>query len=199
MKLEDHFHIAEMSPSSSPSENSEFLRSYLTRLALESFPQNRPLWEIHAIRYPTTEAAATLIFKLHHSLGDGYSLMGALLSCLHRADDPSLPLTFPSVMKPDQSSLGTERVLKTLEAVPKVFPLVFNTIGEFTASLLKSTCLEDDLSPVRSGEDGIEFRPFMTATTGFSLDAIKQIKSCLQVVSSEVGQLICFQHFCSIT
>ncbi|KAJ1389769.1 O-acyltransferase, WSD1, N-terminal [Sesbania bispinosa] len=52
-------------------------------------PQDKPLWEIHVIKYPTSNAAGTLIFKLHHALGDGYSLIGALLSCLQRADDPS--------------------------------------------------------------------------------------------------------------
>ncbi|OWM91053.1 O-acyltransferase WSD1-like [Punica granatum] len=194
VKLEDHFHIAEMSSASSPSENSEFLRDYLTRLGMESLPHNRPLWEIHAIKYPTTEAAATLIFKLHHSLGDGYSLMGALLSCLERADDPSRPLTFPSIMT-TRTSLGGESRLKCLRAVPKVFPLVYNTIREFAVSILKSTCLEDDLSPVRSGEDGVEFRPFVIATTSFSLDAIKQVKSWLQVTINDV---ICGMVFLGI-
>ncbi|CAL9018517.1 unnamed protein product, partial [Prunus brigantina] len=51
----------------------------------EKLPQNRPLWEIHILKYPTSHAAGTLIFKLHHALGAGYSLMGALLSCLQNA------------------------------------------------------------------------------------------------------------------
>jgi len=55
------------------------------------------MWEIHIIKYPTSHAARNVIFKLHHSLGDGFSLMGALLSCLQRVDNPSLPLTFPSI------------------------------------------------------------------------------------------------------
>jgi len=59
--------------------------------------QSRPMWEIHIIKYPTSHAARNVIFKLHHSLGDGFSLMGALLSCLQRVDNPSLPLTFPSI------------------------------------------------------------------------------------------------------
>ncbi|KAK4793256.1 hypothetical protein SAY86_023691 [Trapa natans] len=192
--LEDHFHIVEMSPSSSPSENSEFLRDYLTRLALAPFPKNRPLWEIHAIRYPTTEATATLIFKLHHSLGDGYSLMGALLSCLQRADDPSLPLTFPYVDKPKSSS-GTKCKLKSLGVVPKMFSLMLNTMRDFSVSLLKSTCLEDDLSPIHSGDDGVEFRPFVSATTGFSMEAIKQVKSRLHVT---INDIICGMVFLGI-
>jgi hypothetical protein len=72
----------------------------MSTIAREHLPQNRPLWEIHIIKYPTKNAAGTLVFKLHHALGDGYSLMGALLSCLERADNPSLPFTLPSSQRP---------------------------------------------------------------------------------------------------
>ncbi|KAK3414678.1 hypothetical protein EUGRSUZ_H00011 [Eucalyptus grandis] len=33
----------------------------------------------------------------------GYSLLGSLVSCLQKADGPSLPVTFPSVNKDDRS------------------------------------------------------------------------------------------------
>ncbi|KAI9119426.1 hypothetical protein K1719_010101 [Acacia pycnantha] len=55
------------------------------------------LWEVHIVNYPTSSVASSLIFKLHHALGDGYSVIGALFSCLQRADHPSLPLSFSSL------------------------------------------------------------------------------------------------------
>ena len=55
---------------------------YISEIAMDQFPQNKPLWEVHIIQYPTTNAAGNLIFKFHHSLGDGYTLMGLLISCL---------------------------------------------------------------------------------------------------------------------
>jgi len=91
-----------------PRNCSSFCRRNVTRI-LRQMPwwlsiedcngtsQSRPMWEIHIIKYPTSHAARNVIFKLHHSLGDGFSLMGALLSCLQRVDNPSLPLTFPSI------------------------------------------------------------------------------------------------------
>ncbi|CAN6570236.1 unnamed protein product [Malus baccata var. baccata] len=36
------------------------------------------------------------IFKLHYALGDGNSLVGTFFSCLQRAINPFLSLTFPS-------------------------------------------------------------------------------------------------------
>ncbi|KAF8028000.1 hypothetical protein BT93_E0803 [Corymbia citriodora subsp. variegata] len=175
--------------SSSPSENDSFLKSYISQIAMQPFPQGRPLWEIHIIKCPTSEAQGTIIFKLHHALGDGYSLVGALLSCLQRADDPSLPVTFPSVNKfssanKDDRNTGIRKVVSTC-----FLPLV-NTVRDFGWSLLKSTCLEDDLSPIRCGSDS--FRPFSVSTITFSLDRIKEIKSRLRVTVNDVTTGIIF-------
>ncbi|KAH7533339.1 hypothetical protein FEM48_Zijuj04G0120400 [Ziziphus jujuba var. spinosa] len=44
---------------------------------------------------------------------------------------------------------------------------------------LKSSLLEDDKTPIRSGNDGIEFQPTEIASMSFSLDQIKLIKTKL--------------------
>ncbi|WJX65878.1 hypothetical protein P8452_50492 [Trifolium repens] len=100
VKLEEHVNIPKFPTCKSSSLYDEYLDEYMSTIAREHLPQNRPLWEIHIIKYPTKNAAGTLVFKLHHVLGDGYSLMGALLSCLERADNPSLPFTLPSSQRP---------------------------------------------------------------------------------------------------
>ncbi|KAF8029630.1 hypothetical protein BT93_E2142 [Corymbia citriodora subsp. variegata] len=190
VNVENHVHVPSFSSpkgSSSPSENDSFLKSYISQIAMHPFPQGQPLWEIHIIKCPTSEAQGTIIFKLHHALGDGYSLVGALLSCLQRADDPSLPITFPSVNKfssanKDDRNTGIRKVVGTC-----FLPLV-NTVRDFGWSLLKSTCLEDDLSPIRCGSGS--FQPFSVSTITFSLDRIKEIKSCLRVVTNIILKTI---------
>ncbi|KAI6693961.1 hypothetical protein NL676_021671 [Syzygium grande] len=95
VNVENHVHFPCFSSpmgTSSPSENDGLLKSYISQIAMQPYPEGQPLWEIHIIQCPTSEAQGTLIFKLHHALGDGYSLVGALLSCLQRAHDPSLPV-----------------------------------------------------------------------------------------------------------
>ncbi|QHO09289.1 O-acyltransferase [Arachis hypogaea] len=77
---------------------------------MEELPQSKPLWEVHIVNSPTSDAHGSVIFKLHHALGDGYSLMGALLSCLQRADDPSLPLSFPTLKPSNQESKSTKGI-----------------------------------------------------------------------------------------
>ncbi|KAJ6778134.1 O-ACYLTRANSFERASE (WSD1-LIKE) FAMILY PROTEIN [Salix koriyanagi] len=109
--------------------------------------------------------------------------MGALLSYLQRADNPSLPLTLLSVQPPVDTSGDHRTIFKT---GPKIFSLLFNTVSDFLGSLVKSSLVEDDLSPIRSGDIGIEFRPIAPTTMTFSLGQIKQIKATLGVTINDV-------------
>ncbi|XP_008227240.1 PREDICTED: O-acyltransferase WSD1-like [Prunus mume] len=180
VKLEDHVHVPIFPSKMSPQSYDEYFDDYISNIAAERLPQNRPLWEIHILKYPTSHAAGTLIFKLHHALGDGYSLMGALLSCLQNAQNPSVPLTFPSL-----KSSGPKTTHKT-KTVSQFFSSVFQTVSDFSWSILKSNFVEDDRTPIRSGEDGVEFRPITLSTLTFSIDEIKLIKNKLGVTINDV-------------
>nr|KJB77249.1 hypothetical protein B456_012G127600 [Gossypium raimondii] len=158
VKLEDHVNIPNFPSGLSPQSYDNHLSNYLSKIAMEQLPHNRPLWNIHIIKYPTSNAAGNLIFKLHHSLGDGYSLMAALLSCLQRADSTSI-----------------------FRNIPKVLRSAFNTVSDFGWSLMKSSCVEDDISLIRSGNPAVEFKLVVISAMTFSLDDIKQIKTKLRV------------------
>lgn len=179
VKLEDHVHIP-IFPDGLESYDDQ-VTDYLSKISLDQFPQDRPLWNMHIIKYPTSNAAGMLVFKLHHALGDGFSLMTILFSCLQRADDPSLPLTFPSsTPKPEPQRNG---VMRTVGKVLFAVSALVNTVSDFGFSLLKSNVWEDDRSPVRSGTAGVEFMPITIATLEFSLDEIRKIKTKLGGVS----------------
>ncbi|KAJ7981482.1 O-acyltransferase WSD1-like [Quillaja saponaria] len=179
VKLEEHVKVPTFPTSMSSYD--EYFDDYMSRIGMEQLPQNKPLWEIHLIKYPTSNAAGTIIFKLHHALGDGYSLMGALLSCLQRADDPSLPLTFPSSRR-----IAAEFDYKT------IFSSVFNTISDFGWSVLKSSLVEDDQTPIRSGDAEVRFRPVTISTVSFSLEHIKEIKTKLGLSMNDVITALIF-------
>ncbi|KAM0942251.1 putative O-acyltransferase, WSD1, O-acyltransferase WSD1 [Dioscorea sansibarensis] len=167
VKLEDHVKVPVFPPGLELYD--EYLQDYITRISMEPLPFSRPLWDVNIIKYPTSTAAGTLIFRLHHALGDGFSLMAALFSCLKRADDPSLPLTFPS-SKPRRgwdSFLGFAHEL-TYACV--------NTIRDFGWSLMKSSVMEDSVSAIRSGVPFVESRPINLSYFELSLEDIKTIK-----------------------
>ncbi|KAM3697444.1 hypothetical protein ACB098_06G113100 [Castanea mollissima] len=180
VKLEDHINVPIFPIGLSPDSYDEYFDDYISKIAMNNFPQNKPLWEVHIVKYPTSNAAGTIIFKLHHALGDGYSLMGALLSNMQRADNPSLPLTFPFSQRSEPKSD------RSCRRVSQLVSLIFNTIHDFGWSMLKSNLIEDDRTPIRSGEKGVEFRPITISTMTFSLDHIKFIKDKLGVTINDV-------------
>lgn len=192
VKLKDQVNVPIFPSGLSPEAYDE----YVSKIGMEQLPKTQPLWEIHLIKYPTTTAAGVLIFKLHHSLGDGFSLMGALLSCLQRADNPSLPLTFPSVQLPSKrEDDNTSR----FRSFPKIFSVVSNTLSDFFWSVTKSTLIQDDVTPVRSAVDGVEFLPITMATMTFSFDHIKQIKAnvgAVWYINHQFRFLFCYNMGC---
>lgn len=193
VKLEEHIHYPSFPQGKSPELYEDCLSDYLSKIALDEFPQSRPLWEIHIIKYPTKNAGGNVVFRLHHSLGDGFSLMGALLSCLQRADDPRIPLTLPNMGPTADHLLGTDQSF--CRKFSTVVSGLVNTVADIGWSLLKSSVLEDHKSPVRSGEEGVEFRPITITTLTFSLDQIKQVKATLHV---SVNDVICGVMFLGI-
>ncbi|KAM0887690.1 hypothetical protein ACQ4PT_028829 [Festuca glaucescens] len=52
-------------------------------------PRSRPLWEFHFLDFPTSDAMSTAVFRVHHSLGDGMSLLTILMASTRSAADPS--------------------------------------------------------------------------------------------------------------
>ncbi|KAK4845361.1 hypothetical protein QYF36_004094 [Acer negundo] len=184
VKIKDHIKTPIFPSGLSPKIYDKYIDDYISDIAMEKLPVTRPLWQIHLINYPksNSNAASSIIFKIHHSIGDGFSLMGVLLSCLQRADDPSLPLTFPSV--PLSSTNRDSNGL--FKKVSRILSVVTNTALDFYRSIVWSSLLEDDMSPIRSGVAGVEFRPFSVATMTFSLDHIKQIKSNIGATINDV-------------
>ncbi|XP_062011191.1 wax ester synthase/diacylglycerol acyltransferase 4-like isoform X2 [Rosa rugosa] len=183
VNLEDHVHVPIFPSGMSLESYDTYFDEYITKIASETFPQSRPLWELHLFKYPTSHAAGQIIFKIHHALGDGYSLMGALLSCLQNAQNPSLPLTFPSLKGAKNETNSRSRVF---EFVPKIFSAVINDAWDLCWSILKGTWVEDDRTPIRSGVDGVEFRPLSVSTLMLPIEEIKLIKNKLGVTINDV-------------
>ncbi|KAK9757495.1 hypothetical protein RND81_01G166100 [Saponaria officinalis] len=184
VNLEDHVKVPNF-PELSPLEsNDELFDEYLTKLSTEALPEDIPLWEVHVIKYPTSKAAAQLIFKLHHALGDGYSLMAALLSCLQRADNPSLPLTFPSTQSTKAAHNSSKMSL--IDYIPRTLSVMYGATFDFGWSILKTAFISDEKTPVRSGNENLAFHPVKISTVIFPMDQLKLIKTRLDVTINAV-------------
>ncbi|GLU06407.1 hypothetical protein SLE2022_234460 [Rubroshorea leprosula] len=70
--------------------------------------------------------------------------------------------------------------------------MTLNILSDIFGSVLRSTFIKDDISPIWSGNDGVEFLPITISTKTFSLDDINQIKSSLNVTINDVITRIIF-------
>ncbi|XP_062151244.1 wax ester synthase/diacylglycerol acyltransferase 11-like [Alnus glutinosa] len=198
VKLEDHVNVPIIPTGLTPTSYDEYLDDFISNIAMGRFPPNKPLWEFHIFNHPTSNAAGTIIIKVHHVLGDGYSLMSALLSCVKRADNPSLPLTLPSRRGTEPAERGNK---SAWARVPQLFSLLFNTASDFGWSVLKSTLVEDDRTPIRYGNEGAGYLPITLSSMTFSLDLMKHIKTKLGVTVNDIivgliffGTRLCMQE-----
>ncbi|KAK9109140.1 hypothetical protein Sjap_017200 [Stephania japonica] len=155
----------------SPEEYDQHLHEYLSKIGTEVFPKDRPLWEVHIIKYPTTIGGGAVVFKLSHAIGDGYSLISLLMKGFQRADDPSLPLTFPNVsLRP--KAVRTNGCGFTLKC--------FNTISDVGVMMLRGRCLKDHKTAVRSGKPQLHLEPIVVSTINLPLEDIRQVKAKVQ-------------------
>ncbi|KAM4115553.1 hypothetical protein ACJW30_04G158200 [Castanea mollissima] len=139
VKLEEHVNIPIFPTGLLPTSYDEYLEDYISNIAMEHFPQNKPLWEIHIVKYPTSNAA-----------------------------DPES---------------GRESVRGR---VSQFCSFIFNSVSDFGWSMLKSTLVEDDRTPIRSGAEGVEYQPIMVSNMIFSMDSMKHIKAKLGVTVNDV-------------
>lgn len=155
---------------------------YMSKIAMEQLREDKPLWELHLFKYPTSKCEGTFIFKLHHALGDGYSFMTTFLSIVQSADNPSVPIKFPS----SKSSSSTNAMPKQLSQTAS---MVFKSAFDFGWSLLKNSLIPDEQTPLRSGHEDVGFRPMSIVNVSLSLDNIKEVKNKLKVVSFRLYSL----------
>ena len=64
MKLEDHINVPIFPIGLSPDSYDKYFDDYISEIAMNQFPQNKPLWEIHIVKYPTSNATSTTIFTM---------------------------------------------------------------------------------------------------------------------------------------
>ncbi|KAF5188085.1 O-acyltransferase wsd1 [Thalictrum thalictroides] len=185
VKLKDHVKIPSFPMDVSKERYDMYLDDYLSEIANAELPKEQPLWELHIFKYPTSNATGTIIFKLHHALGDGFYLMGILFSCCNSVDNPSNPIMLPSLRS--RSKPSDHDITYNIRKLVKRFRfMLLDTASVFAWTCRKCSIVEDDKTPIRSGNEGVEFRPMAISTINFSLDHIKQIKNKLAVTVNDV-------------
>ena len=163
---------------------------YISKLALLPIDLSRPLWEIHILNYKTSKAAATMVIKFHHSLGDGISFMAALFSLARRVDNPDLPPTFPSAPKRSiKSSRPGIALAKYFHRLWYMMLVLWYTLVDVMISALRTIgWLDDSQLPIR-GPPGVEYMPVALSSYTLPLEDIKKIKNSIGGVCDQYYML----------
>ncbi|TKY48877.1 O-acyltransferase WSD1 [Spatholobus suberectus] len=108
--------------------------------------------------------------------------MTTLLSIVQKADNPSIPVTFPS----SQSSVESRNTKSILRILPQTVSMVFKSVFDLGWSVLKGSLIADDQTPIRSGHKDVGFRPMAISNVSLSLDSIREVKNMLKVSVNDV-------------
>ncbi|XP_056860851.1 wax ester synthase/diacylglycerol acyltransferase 3-like isoform X2 [Raphanus sativus] len=98
VRVEDHVIVPDLNHFSIENPD-QFIEDYTSNIASTPMDMSRPLWEFHVLNIKTSNAKSVGIGKLHHSLGDGVSLMSLLLASSRKVSDPKAPPTTTATKK----------------------------------------------------------------------------------------------------
>ncbi|SPT15443.1 unnamed protein product [Triticum aestivum] len=145
VNLDDHIILPRLDPAVSASDPDKAVEDYVSSLSTLPMDRSRPLWEFHFLDFATSEATSTTVLRLHHSIGDGMSIMTLLMassrSTADRARLPAMPplprrtgAIYQQRTRPPLSSIGDY-----LAWIWSYFVLVWHTLVDI--ALLNATLL----------------------------------------------------------
>ncbi|KAJ9539136.1 hypothetical protein OSB04_031869 [Centaurea solstitialis] len=134
----------------------KFLEDYVFNLSKTTINSSKPMWDLHLLNLKTSTAEAVVIFRIHHSLGDGVSLMSLLLACTRQISNPDAVPTIPTSKNSGWFSYyGSSRWFMT---VCMVFWLVWNTLVDVAYFMATTVFLKDTETPLKAPA-GAEVNP----------------------------------------
>ncbi|KAH0703011.1 O-acyltransferase WSD1-like [Solanum tuberosum] len=162
----------------------EFLEKYTSNQTTIPLDMTKPLWEVHILNIKTSEANAIGILKLHHSIGDGMSIISLILACTRKASDPEALPTLPTSTKiKEKNDVGLlRRFCYYVWFLCMVFWYTIVDVVLFLATIL---FLKDTETPMKGGV-GVEHSPKRLVHTVVSLDDMKIVKNALNLTINDV-------------
>uniref|UniRef100_A0A453LFX5 diacylglycerol O-acyltransferase n=1 Tax=Aegilops tauschii subsp. strangulata TaxID=200361 RepID=A0A453LFX5_AEGTS len=184
--------VPTLDPAAVEADPDRAVEDYVASLPALPMDRSRPLWEFHFLDFPTSEAASTVVLRVHHSLGDGMSLITLLLASARSAADPTRLPAMPeqpartgAIYEPQHRQPLPSGALAAFVAwVWPYLVLAWNTVVDvifFAATIL---FLRDPNTLFRRGDSEVTLNPRRRFVhRSFSLDDVKFIKNAMNCVS----------------
>ncbi|KAG7973721.1 hypothetical protein I3843_06G010700 [Carya illinoinensis] len=181
VNLEDHVIVPELDPNIDFPDR--FVEDYVSNVTRTPLDLSKPLWELHLLNIKTSDVEAVGIFRIHHSMGDGASLISLLLACTRKTSDPEALPTIPA--KNRASSTNSNGFWWFLLAFWLFLRLIWNTVVDLLLFAATILFLKDMKTPIK-GEPGVELNIKKFVHRTVSLDDIKLVKNAMNMTVNDV-------------
>ncbi|XP_021909274.1 O-acyltransferase WSD1-like isoform X3 [Carica papaya] len=181
VKVEDHVIVPDINPEMESPE--KFIEDYTSNLTKDPMDFSKPLWELHLLNVKTSDADAVGIFKIHHSVGDGMSLISLLLACTRKTSDPDSLPTVPEQRKQSTNS-SWKRFWWVFMAIWSGLVVMVNSVVDILVFAATMSFLKDTKNPLKGDGGDNSVRVFIYRT--ISLDDIKLVKNFMNVTVNDV-------------
>lgn len=162
----------------------KYVEDYIYNLSKTTLDKSRPLWDIHILHLKLNEDVKALgIFRIHHSLGDGTSLISLLLALTRKTSDPKALPTIPTqkIMSND-NKIRKGLICRSIFVLWWVLQLFWNTFNDVLMFVATALFLKDN-SPLKSSLGRVSNTPRRIVYKIFSLDDMKLVKNAIGGVS----------------
>ncbi|OQU81259.1 hypothetical protein SORBI_3006G034200 [Sorghum bicolor] len=197
VNVDDHIVVPSLEDDGDVATNPEqAVEDYVASLSTLAMDFSRPLWEFHILNFPTSATvAATAVFRCHHSLGDGTSMISLVLASAQTADSPaeveaaaSMP---PPVRRKGQIYFRprpprSAGVLALAKWAWSFVVLAWNTMVDLAGFFATLLFLNDPDTPFKQADHLAEAKSRRVVHRGLSLDDIKYIKNVLNCALADM-------------
>ncbi|KAM7467700.1 hypothetical protein LguiB_015262 [Lonicera macranthoides] len=165
----------------------QFVEDYITKLTEIPLNPNKPLWELHLLNLKTSNAAGIAVLKVHHSLGDGMSLISLLLACTRKTSDPDSLPTIPGKRWSSSKHSGgfTGRLRRLVVALWWLLVVAVNTLVDMVVFTATALFLKDDQCPIKD-QERVEFSTKRLVHRIVSFDDVKLVKNAMNMTINDV-------------
>ncbi|KAH9624551.1 hypothetical protein KSS87_017761, partial [Heliosperma pusillum] len=177
VNLDNHIIIPKINPKNIISPE-KYVDNYIYNLSKTTLDKSRPLWDFHILHVKTSEETQAIgLFRIHHSLGDGSSLISLLLALMRKMSNPEDLPTIPKTsnnnkQRNDQKGVFWRRVL----GLWWVLKLCWNTLVDVALFVATMVFLKDE-SPLKIPSR--VFTPRRVVYKMISLDDFKLVKNAM--------------------
>ncbi|XP_021753331.1 O-acyltransferase WSD1-like isoform X3 [Chenopodium quinoa] len=149
------------------------VNAYLADLAVSTpLSKNKPLWEVHVL-----VELKCVVLRVHHSLGDGVSMMSMLSSCFGQKKETKSGVNGEGNIVKDGNNNHARRNWKIGGILGLIQSMWFTIV--FGLRFLGRVLGVKDKFSVISGGDGVELWPRKLVTAKFKIEDFKSIKTAV--------------------